>query len=653
MYENGFSRMKMDGSFFKKLWKGIFAWGWFFLLSVFWYRPLLNQTFINYDTSEYIFSNPWIVQSSWESLKVFLGVHVYWMPLTWLSHWMDYWLYHDSYIGHLTTQLLMHSLNITIVFALTRLCLRHFWPQMISPGVKFIGSQSRWITGISILVALIWGFHPFRVESVAWIVERKGVLSAIFSLSAIYFYLRNLFKNNHRDNLSSHSLGVWLCLFCACASKPTGMVLPVIFFLLDSWFHPERVWVSGQKIRSLKSYLKKRWGYWLVAIFSGLAAILGQSESSSIGLLTVQDLMMHLFVVPAKWFFYIIQHIVPYDVHPIYPFNYLIQNTAFLVISWIFLLALIVFLIRFSTKTRSLRYVLIINLVVILPMIGLIQVGNQTLAGRWTYLSVIPVLIFLAAALSQLIISNYRLRWVKLVSGGMILLIFSSWFYVSRPIMQTFENTYTYWMAAVTRYPDQMPMGNFSLGNYFFNTQRFDLALPFYTNSVLSKYNNDRFFEVSASQMVRCYSKLGRLDDVLQEMEFIIGSESENCRTKKVLATEFLKNDQPLLYIKWFWESVACLENKNPQVSFEKLMEEELTTLINHFSINVVSEFLLESKSFSGKESVYILAISKLVDKQRYEDAKRILSHPQVASFNPIFQELLTYMVEKGVRPGF
>ncbi|MGA2966218.1 MAG: hypothetical protein ABSD64_08395, partial [Terriglobales bacterium] len=137
------------------------------------YSPVIGHSFIVMDDSEYVTANPHIHRGlAWSTIKwAFVSTEeANWHPLTWLSHALDYQLFALNPAGHHADSVLIHALNAVLLFLLLR-----------------------WVTkrvGPSLLAAALFAFHPFNVESVAWVAERKNVLSTLFFLLAIGAYVR-------------------------------------------------------------------------------------------------------------------------------------------------------------------------------------------------------------------------------------------------------------------------------------------------------------------------------------------------------------------------------------------------------------------------------------------------------------------------------
>ncbi len=183
------------------------------------YWPALRHGFIGLDDNQYVTANP-IVQAglTWTGVKwAFTNtIASNWFPLTWFSYMIDCRFYGLNPAGHHLTSVLFHIANGLLLFA---------WLNRVTGA-----------TWRSALVAAFFAWHPLRVESVAWVAERKDVLSAFFWLLALLAYTRyaELFKVQNPKSKVFYLLAL-LLFACGLMSKPMVVTLPFVFLLADYW----------------------------------------------------------------------------------------------------------------------------------------------------------------------------------------------------------------------------------------------------------------------------------------------------------------------------------------------------------------------------------------------------------------------------------
>jgi hypothetical protein len=196
-----------------------------------------------YDDQDYVTKNV-TVQSglTWDSFKwAFISTHASnWHPLTWLSHELDCQLFGLDASGHHLDSMLLHALNAVLLFLLLRWITRQFWP--------------------SLLVAALFAVHPLNVESVAWVAERKNLLSTSFfflTIAAYFWYSRTPGWRRY--------LLVALLFAMGLMAKPMVITLPCVLLLLDYW-PLERIGGRAGSTDNQPPADEDRWPFWKLAV---------------------------------------------------------------------------------------------------------------------------------------------------------------------------------------------------------------------------------------------------------------------------------------------------------------------------------------------------------------------------------------------------
>ena len=222
-------------------------------LAVYW--PVRHHDFINYDDDDYVYANDTVKAGlTWQGFQwAFMGTHaVNWHPLTWLSHMLDCQLFGVNPGAHHLVNVLFHCANAVLLLWLLEL---------------MTGKLCR-----SALVAGLFALHPLRVESVAWVSERKDVLCSFFFLLTLLLYVRHVHAQARR---SKPGPGIELRLsllfyVLALLSKPMVVTLPLILLLLDLW-PLNRITNFRTQVAGL---LLEKWPFFFLSvIFSGITLI--------------------------------------------------------------------------------------------------------------------------------------------------------------------------------------------------------------------------------------------------------------------------------------------------------------------------------------------------------------------------------------------
>ena len=183
------------------------------------YWPVVGYEFTDFDDPQYVSRNPQVLNGlSWSGVVwAFTHLYVNWHPLTWLSHMLDVQLFGMHAGGHHATSVLFHAANTVLLFLLLKRLTNATWR--------------------SAFVAALFGLHPLHVESVAWVAERKDVLSTFFFMLTLGAYARYA-QNKETLNPQPSTLNYTLALFffaLGLMSKPMLVTLPFVLLLLDYW----------------------------------------------------------------------------------------------------------------------------------------------------------------------------------------------------------------------------------------------------------------------------------------------------------------------------------------------------------------------------------------------------------------------------------
>src|SRR5437899_2990915 len=367
-----------------------------FLIAITWFvfGQTVRYDFVNYDDDTYVYANP-LISSGLTipgAIYAFSGKHSgNWHPLTTLSHMLDCQLWGSHAGGHHFTNIVLHATAVVLLFLVL---------------LQMTGALWR-----SAFVAAVFAIHPLRVESVAWISERKDVLSAVFFMLTLGLYVRYVRHSSvgrYLAVVSSFALG----LMC----KPTLVMVPLVLLLLDYW--PLKRLAGQSSARRL--ILEK------IPLFALSAAAAGAT------LWAQEESIIQIERLPFMWrvgnglvtsLTYIKQMIWPARLAVFCP------HPGVTLPVWEIGLA-IVLLGMTSAGVIALRHkwpYLVTGwfwyLIMLLPVIGLIQVGSQAHADRYTYLSQIGLYILLAWAIPDALASRFQRRILGVTASVAIILL--------------------------------------------------------------------------------------------------------------------------------------------------------------------------------------------------------------------------------------
>ena len=339
------------------------------------FSPVWNHEFIHLDDPTYVTEN--------EQVKAGLtreGVYwafttplaSNWHPLSWLSHMLDCELFETDPWGHHLTNLLMHVVNTALLFVVLHAMTDAYWR--------------------SSFVAAAFGIHPLRIESVAWVAERKDVLSVLFfmlTVAAYFHYIRRSSARRYVLMMVVFSLGLM--------SKPMLVTLPCVLLLLDWWpLQRLRFAKSLSPPRSASYLVWEKIPLFLLSIISSIITFVVQQSSGAMSSLEHMPFGIRLANAAVSYMTYIAKTFWPFPMAVLYPHPESSLSIWPALMSLLLLLAVSCFVIRFTPKRGYFPVGWLWYLGTLVPVIGLVQVGRQAMADRYTYLPSIGLFIMIA-----------------------------------------------------------------------------------------------------------------------------------------------------------------------------------------------------------------------------------------------------------------
>jgi Flp pilus assembly protein TadD len=385
-----------------------------FLTAITWlvFGQTVHHGFVNYDDGANVYDNS--VVKSGLTLKSILWAFQfsqsdYWHPLTMMSHMLDCQLYGLAPAGHHLTNVLLHATVAILLFLVLRQMTGAFWR--------------------SAFAAAVFAIHPLRVESVAWVSERKDMLHGIFCLLTIGAYVRYV---RHPWSLARYGAVVLLFTF-GLMSKPTLMTLPFGLLLLDYW--PLRRFVplaspgdvSGSKSTGWRSYrpvfiqmIVEKLPLFMLSAASCVQAAIGNNSAFMSN--KDEPIILQISNPMVSYVAYIGQMVCPVKLAVLYPFPVeglplgAVMGAVFLLVS----ISTVLFILRQRHPCYLVCWLWYLGMLV--PMIGFVQAGSIARADRYTYLPQIGLYVLLTWAVADLC-AGWRHRRVVLGGGSTIILL--------------------------------------------------------------------------------------------------------------------------------------------------------------------------------------------------------------------------------------
>jgi tetratricopeptide (TPR) repeat protein len=345
------------------------------------YAPLWQCGFIAYDDPDYVTANAVVKQGvSWAGVGWAFTTDCAsnWHPLTWLSHIVDYQLYGMNPTGHHLTSLLLHVANSILLYLLLQRMTKARWP--------------------SALAAALFALHPMHVESVAWVAERKDVLSTLFWMLTVWAYVRyveeckmqppspRLWRPGNAKCKKFYALAV-VFFALALMAKPMVVTLPFVLLLLDYW--------PLQRLRPPAArLLAEKAPFFILAAAACVVTFLVQQHAGAVSSLDRVPVGVRLANIPVAYVRYLGKTFWPVDLALLYPYR--IHRPVWEVGCAVALLAGVTGWVVWRSRTQ--RYwaaAWLWFLGMLAPVIGLVQIGTQSMADRYDYLPSVGLFIMI------------------------------------------------------------------------------------------------------------------------------------------------------------------------------------------------------------------------------------------------------------------
>ncbi|HEX3579532.1 MAG TPA: hypothetical protein VHY33_13290 [Thermoanaerobaculia bacterium] len=319
------------------------------------FGQVATHAFINFDDGQFIYENQHVLNRdlSWALTSADIG----WYPLTWLSHMLDVSMWGQRAGMHLLSGVFLHALSALLLFLALRQLTRAAWP--------------------SAFIAALFAIHPMHVESVAWASERKDTLSTLFAMLALWLYAR----------APRRMLGLSIAMALSLMAKQMYITLPFVFLLLDVW--------PLNRLRTFDDFRQRaieKGPLLILSIAGAIAAVIGQRHLNAIQTaLPIGDRIVNALIAYAT---YLGKLFVPIRMALPYPLVRASLSAAILSLLLLAAITVAVYAARRAAPYLAVGWFWFLGTLV--PVIGIIAIGTQSMADRYTYFSYIGLFIALA-----------------------------------------------------------------------------------------------------------------------------------------------------------------------------------------------------------------------------------------------------------------
>ena len=429
------------------------------------YLPVLKYGFTNWDDPDYTLENLHIRSMDFGFFKwVFTSASVSnWHPLTIISYALDYRIWGLNPTGYHLTSIVFHALNTALVFLLS-VRLAGFLPEGCGNGLKkFI---------LPLVAALLFGLHPLHVESVAWVAERKDVLCGFFYMLSVLFYLE--YSSSRK---TSAYIAAFILFVLALMSKPMAISLPFALLLLD--FYP-----LGRLQKEARTAALEKIPFFMFSGVSAYLTIWAQKADGAIMTIAAYPLHFRIDTVVRACVFYLYKMILPINLAPFYPLTLRPDyfNRVFYIYAAVFM-AITAFCVLAAKRRRVFLTAWLFYLVTLGPVSGLVQVGGQAAADRYTYLPLLGPF-FLAGLGAQVLFNRLNRKVLKDIATGIITAALVVLTVLTVKQAAVWKDSLTLWSHEIRLYPGRAPRAHLNRGLAYQDRGDLQKAIEDYTFAI-------------------------------------------------------------------------------------------------------------------------------------------------------------------------
>jgi len=420
------------------------------VLTILAYLQVFSCGFIEaYDDEEYVTRNMFVLQGlTWHgftwSMTSFLTGN--WHPLTWWSHMADVSLFGLNPAGHHATNLAIHVFNTILLYTLL---------------ARITGFRGR-----CFLVAALFAVHPLHVESVAWVAERKDVLSTMFGLVALHYYVQ--YVHTYRKVFY---LAMFASVCLSLMAKPMLVTFPCMLLVLDYW--P----LARFRERSFTSLVREKIPLFLPVMAISALAIVAQR---SVDAIATRPFLSRIYGALNAYVVYLRKFFVPHDLSSFYPYVPVSMLQALSAVLFLLTLSILAWWYRSRVPWFLAGWLLYLGLLV--PVVGLIGVGAQAYADRYMYLPAVGVSIMAVWLLAGVMEKMAVPSWIRLLCTAVA---------IAGCMLLTWKQT-GFWKDGFSLYGRELAVlnGNWhahlNLGTMLVERKRYDEGIAHYENALIN-----------------------------------------------------------------------------------------------------------------------------------------------------------------------
>ena len=519
------------------------------------YSDITNHEYLHWDDIFYVVNNPYLRDISFENIAWMVSDYkmLNWHPLTWFSYSLDFSLYGENPVFFKLTNIILHISNCFVLFFIFKIIL-----DSTRSSHRFSSSakSSNINTYTALLAACTFAIHPQHIESVVWVAERKDVLCSLFYFSSILSYMHYRTKNRRR-----YLDTALLFALLASMSKPMAVSLPVVLVLIDIFIF--RLTSRDRSLpQNLRILVQDKILFFALAAFISIVTLFAQTAAiKDFETLSIYSRIINASIASCH---YLISIIYPANLTPFYPFSEIASNPGYLSILPILLALAAIFVCILLWKKNHQLYLiaLLFYAITILPVIGIITVGNQAYADRYTY---IPTSFFYLALANSCVTwffnsSEFPARRLILASSFTIFFLTLSAFSVTQ--IKDWRNDETLWSKVAQNYPGKVQHAHQNLGNTYLIQGRYKQATEQYKLALAINPDSSKIYE----NLGRAYAKLGDRKQEIAHYLAAIEKDKKAIWPRLLAGYFFLRHRKPDIAKEYFQQALKLAPDAAPVI---------------------------------------------------------------------------------------
>jgi tetratricopeptide (TPR) repeat protein len=458
-----------------------------FVLALAVYAPVRSAEFVNYDDYHYVLENSHVstgltLKNAWWAFSAFAAGN--WHPITWISHQLDCSLFGLEPLGPHVVNVLLHATNATLLLLVLFAMTGALWP--------------------SVFVAALFAAHPLNVESVAWVSERKNVLSTLLWIGTMGTYLRY----TRRPSFTTYA-GVALALTLGLLAKPMVVTLPAVLLLLDWWplrrFDPD----AADAAHRLVVLVREKLPLVLLSIASSVVTVAAQSNAGAMTTLGQVPAAARIANAAVSYCRYLAHMVWPAGLAVFYPHP--VHALSVATIALAAALLILATLGAWALRTKPYYPVgWLWYLGTMVPVIGLVQVGSQAMADRYAYVPLVGIFAAIAWAAGDFVTARPAARPFAFVGAAGIVLALATLTYRQAG----------YWCSSIDlfEHAQAVTRGNYvaytNLGLAYNKQKKWDVAISYFERALAVQPRSAE----ALGHMGLALARIGRVDEAIKAL---------------------------------------------------------------------------------------------------------------------------------------